>query len=166
MTRRGPTIAAALVAAVAVAGCGSSSKSSSSSGSTKPKPTKQKLSAPKIGVAFKSPKPNAKTGKTVTAVVTLTNFKLDPQDVGKAPKPGKGHLHFTMDGGKFDFPKYSGVNGKLAKKLGVAGKYSPSLTPKITYKGLPKGKHSLKVALANNDHSNAGASASVKFTVK
>jgi hypothetical protein len=167
MTRARLTIAAALVAALAVTGCGSSSDSSStSSGSTKPKPTKQKISGPKIGVAFKSPKPNAKTGKTMTAVVTLTNFKLDPQDVGKAPKPGKGHLHFTMDGGKFDFPKYSGENGKLAKKLGVAGKYSPSVAPKITYKGLPKGKHTLKVALANNDHSNAGATASVKFTVK
>ena len=159
-------VAAVAIGAVAVTGCGSDKKSSASSGSTKPKPTKQKISGPKIGVAFKSPKPNAKLGKNVTATVTLTNFKLDPQDVGKAPAPGKGHLHFTMDGGKYDFPKYSGANGKLAKKLGVAGKYSPSVTPKITYKGLPKGKHSLKVALANNDHSNAGATASVKFTVK
>lgn len=164
MTRRGPMVVAAAVAVVAIAGCGSSSKSSSSPSNAKPTP--QKLSGPKIAVAFKTPKPNAKTGKTVTAVVTLTNFKLDPQDVGKAPKPGKGHLHFSMDGGKYDFPRYSGANGKLAKKLGVAGKYSPSVTPKITYKGLPKGKHKLMVNLANNDHSNAGATASVNFTVK
>jgi hypothetical protein len=154
-----------VIAAVAVTGCGSDKKSSSSS-SSKPKPTQQKLKGPKIGVAFKAPKANAKLGKTVTATVKLTNFKLDPKDVGKAPAVGKGHLHFTMDGGKYDFPKYSGANGKLAKKLGVAGKYSPSVTPSITYKGLPKGKHSLKVALANNDHSNAGATSSVTFTVK
>jgi hypothetical protein len=154
----------ALIAAVAVTGCGSDNKSSSSS--SKSKTTPQQIKGPKIAVAFKSPKSNAKLGTNVTATVKLTNFKLDPQDVGKAPKPGKGHLHFSMDGGKFDQPKYSGANGKLAKKLGVTGKYSPSVTPKITYKGLPKGKHTLKVALANNDHSNAGATASVKFTVK
>jgi hypothetical protein len=155
----------ALAAAVAVTGCGSSDKKSSSSSSSS-KPAPQQLKGPKIAVKFKSPKQNAKLGKNVTATVKLTNFQLDPQDVGKAPKPGKGHLHFTMDGGKFDTPKYSGANGKLAKKLGVQGKYSPSVAPKITYSGLPKGKHTLKVALANNDHSNAGATASVKFTVK
>ena len=153
-----------VIAAVAVTGCGSDKKSSKSSGKSKPVP--RKLKGPKIAVALKTPKPNSKQGKNVTATVKLTNFKLDPKDVGKAPKPGKGHLHFTMDGGKFDQPKYSGANGKLAKKLGVNGKYSPSVAPKITYKGLPKGKHSLKVALANNDHSNAGATASVSFTVK
>ena len=88
------------------------------------------------------------------------------KNVGKKAVPGKGHLHFSLDGGKFDFPKYSGANGKLAKKLGVAGKYSPSVTPSITYKNLPKGKHTLKVMLANNDHSDAGASAKLAFTVR
>jgi hypothetical protein len=156
---------AVLAVAVVAAGCGDDKKSSSSA-STKPQPQKQKISAPKIGVAFAKPKPKAAVGKNVVAVVKLKNFKLDPKDVGKAPAPGKGHLHFTMDGGKFDYPKYSGANGKLAKKLGVTGKYSPSVTPKITYKGLPKGKHKLKVALANNDHSNAGPSATVSFRVK
>lgn len=155
----------ALIAAVGVAGCGSDSKSSSEA-STKPQPQKQKISGPKIGVAFKSPKPDATVGKNVTAAVKLVNFKLDPADVGKPPKPGKGHLHFSMDGGKFDYPKYSGANGQLAKKLGVTGKYSPSVAPTITYKGLPKGKHTLKVQLANNDHSNAGATASISFKVK
>ena len=54
----------------------------------------------------------------------------------------------------------------LAKKLGVTGKYSPSVTPTIKYRGLPKGKHTISVQLANNDHSNAGASAKVAFRVK
>jgi hypothetical protein len=150
-----------VVLAVAATGCGSSKKSSKSSS------TSATQTGPKLGVTFVKPKPNstAKGGK-VTATVKLTNFKLDPQDVGKAPKPGKGHLHFSMDGGKFDFPKYSGANGQLAKKLGVTGKYSPSVTPSITYKGLPKGKHTISVQLANNDHSPAGGAAQVAFTVK
>jgi hypothetical protein len=157
---------AVLALAVGAAGCGSDKKSSSSA-STTPKAQQQQLKGPKIGVAFTKPKPGstAKGGK-VTATVKLKNFKLDPKAVGKPPQPGKGHLHFSMDKGKFDFPKYSGANGKLAKKLGVQGKYSPSVTPSITYKGLPKGKHTLSVQLANNDHSNAGATAKVNFKVK
>jgi hypothetical protein len=158
--------AAVVVLAVAATGCGSSKKSSSSA-STTPQPQQQQIKGPKIGVAFVKPKPNgtAKGGK-VTATVKLKKFTLDPKDVGKAPKPGKGHLHFSMDNGKFDYPRYSGANGKLAKKLGVTGKYSPSVTPSITYKGLPRGKHTLSVQLANNDHSNAGASAKVTVKVK
>lgn len=165
MIRKQMVPAVVLAIAVGAAGCGSDSKSSSSA-STNPQPQKQKISGPKIGVAFTKPKPKATVGTKVVAVVKLSNFKLDPKAVGKAPAPGKGHLHFSMDGGKFDYPKYSGANGELAKKLGVTGKYSPSVAPTITYKGLPKGKHTLKVALANNDHSNAGASATVSFKVK
>ena len=161
MIRKSLLSALVALAATALAACGDDSKSKSSA---KGKPTTQK--GAKIAVAFTAPKPNAKSGKKVTAKVKLTNFQLDPKDVGKKPKPGKGHLHFSMDDGKYDFPKYSGANGKLAKKLGVQGKYSPSVTPTITYSGLPKGKHTLKVNLANNDHSNAGGTASVKFTVK
>jgi hypothetical protein len=160
----GPALVVAV--AVAVTGCGSDKKSSSSA-STNPQPTKQKGVSPKIGVAFVAPKPGSTAkGGTVTAKVKLKNFKLDPKAVGKAPKPGSGHLHFSMDKGKFDFPKYSGANGKLAKKLGVQGKYSPSVTPTITYKGLPKGKHTISVQLANNNHSNAGGAAQVSFKVK
>jgi hypothetical protein len=151
--------AAVIVLAVVATGCGSDKKSSSTSASQTP-------SGPKIGVTFTKPKPREKLGTTVTATVHLTNFKLDPKAVGKPPQPGKGHVHFSMDGGKFDYPKYSGANGVLAKKLGVTGKYSPSVTPTIKYKGLPKGKHTISVQLANNDHSNAGASAKVSFKVK
>ena len=145
--------------ALVVAGCGSDDKSSSggSSGSSS--------STPKGEVKFVSPKDGVKTGSTMTAKVTLKDFKLSPQTVGQAPRPGQGHLHFRMDGGKFDTPKYSGLNGQLGKKLGVTGKYSPSLTPTITYKHLPKGKHELEVYLANNNHTNVGVEAKVEFTV-
>jgi hypothetical protein len=117
-------------------------------------------------VAFATPKAGASTKSNVTFAVKLTNFRLDPKDVGKRNKPNAGHLHFQMDGGKFDYPKYSGPNGKLAVTLGIAGKYSPSVTPSITYKHLPAGKHKLVVFLANNDHSPTGAVASINFTVR
>jgi len=51
-------------------------------------------------------------------------------------------------------------------KLGVQGKYSPSVTPSITYKGIPAGKHKLEVYLANNDHTNTGVESSTSFTSK
>ena len=40
-----------------------------------------------------------------------------------------------------------------------------SSQPTITYSNLPKGKHTLVVILANNDHSPLGPNASVTFTV-
>jgi len=124
------------------------------------------FAAGKPSVTFTKPKQGWMAGSTVTFVVKLTNFKLDPQDVGKQKKPNRGHLHFQMDGGKFDYPKYSGANGKLAVTLGIAGKYSPSVLPTITYRHLPAGKHKLVVFLANNDHSPVGASATIRFSVR
>jgi hypothetical protein len=165
MTKRYLALPAIALVAISLTACGSDKKKSSSA-STTPAPAPQQVKGPKVGVAFKKPKPNSTVGSKFTAVVTLSNFKLDPKDVGKKPALGKGHLHFSLDGGKFDFPKYSGANGQLAKKLGVTGKYSPSVTREITYKKIPKGKHTLKVELANNDHSPAGASATDSFTVK
>jgi hypothetical protein len=117
-------------------------------------------------VEFLTPKEGATTGDKVTAKVKLENFVLDPNAVGKSPVPGKGHLHFQMDGGKFDIPENSGENGKLAKKLGVDGKYSPAVEPTITYVNLPPGKHELEVYLANNNHTDTGVEAETEFTVK
>jgi hypothetical protein len=149
--------------AATLGGCGSDDNGGSSSGAST---TETPTTAPKGKVSFVSPKDGAKTSSTVTAKVKLENFKIDPTAVGKAPRPGVGHLHFKMDEGKFDFPKYSGKNGLIGKKLGVNGKYSPALAPTITYKGLPKGKHTLEVYLANNNHTDVGVHAKVKFTVK
>jgi hypothetical protein len=124
------------------------------------------VAAGKPGVRFVTPKPGWMGGSTITFTVKLTNFTLDPKAVGKQKVANRGHLHFQMDHGTFDYPKYSGANGQLAVKLGIAGKYSPSVTPSITYKHLPKGKHTLFVFLANNDHSPVGPRASVTVTVK
>jgi hypothetical protein len=158
---------AAIAVLLLVAGCGSSKKNSSSSTSTTSTTTQAKtVGAPGATVAFVNPKSGSTQGRTVAVKVKLTHFKLAPNQVGKAAKQGEGHLHFSMDDGKYDFPKYSGANGQLAIKLGVQGKYSPSVTPSITYKGLPAGTHKLEVYLANNDHTNTGVESSTSFTVK
>jgi hypothetical protein len=156
----------ALLTAIAVAGCGSSSSSSSKSPSAVSSTVKSLTTPPKSQVTFTTPKDGATTGSTVTFKVALKGFRIDPQAVGQAPRPGVGHLHFQMDGGKYDFPKYSGPNGLIAKKLGVTGHYSPALAPKITYKHLPKGKHTLIVFLANNNHTNVGVESQLRFTVR
>jgi hypothetical protein len=150
-----------LLAALTVAGCGDDTNDEGQSPAEKPA-----AEAPKGKVRFVTPKDGAKTGETVRVKVALEDFNISAKTVGQAPRPGQGHLHFTLDDGKFDVPKYSGKNGQLGKKLGVAGKYSPALAPTITYKGLPKGKHELKVDLANNNHTNVGVDAKVSFTVK
>jgi len=116
-------------------------------------------------VSFTEPTDGATTASTVTADVEVSGFEIDAAAVGKANEEGKGHLHFSMDGGKYDYPKYSGANGKLAEKLGVEGQYSPSTEPTITYKGLPRGEHTLEVDLVNNDHSETGTSATTTFEV-
>lgn len=162
-------LALVCVAAIGVgaAGCGSKKKSTAStSSSTSKTAAAAHVGAPGAKVAFVDPKAGSTTGSNVTVKVKLTNFKLAPQNVGKPAKAGEGHLHFSLDGGKYDQPKYSGPNGKLAVKLGVNGKYSPSVAPMIMYTGVPKGKHTLEVYLANNDHSNTGVEASTTFTVK
>jgi hypothetical protein len=58
------------------------------------------------------------------------------------------------------------AGGDLAAKLGVDGKYSPSVKPAMTYEQIPPGNHVLEVYLANNNHTDLGVEAEVEFTVK
>ena len=121
----------------------------------------------KPSVKFTQPKAGATTGSTVTLRVATRNFTIDAKHVGRAPRANRGHIHFSMDGGKYDFERYSGANGKLAAKIGVDGKYSPSVAKSITYRHLPKGRHTVKVFLVKNDHSNyRGATSTLRFTVR
>jgi hypothetical protein len=124
------------------------------------------LAAGKPTVKFTAPAMSAKTGSKVVFKVALQRFTICAACVGKAKQANTGHLHFQMDGGKYDYPKYSGANGKLAVQLGIAGKYSPAVLPTITYWHLPKGKHTLTVFVVNNDHSNTGVKASTTVWVK
>jgi hypothetical protein len=112
-----------------------------------------------------TPEAGATTKSEVTVTVELRNFELHAKDVGELKNARIGHLHFSIDDGRYDYPAYSGVNGKLAAMLGTAGEYSPAVAPTITYSNLPKGEHRLDVILANNDESPAGPRASVTFTV-
>jgi hypothetical protein len=157
----------AAVAALAIAGCGDDEGGDDTAGSTQaPAADSSAGGAPSAKVEFVTPKDGSSVGDKFTAKVKLENFEIDPDSVGKSPVPGKGHLHFQMDGGKFDIPENSGENGKLAKKLGVDGKYSPSVTPTITYANMPPGEHKLEVYLANNNHTDTGVEAETEFTVK
>ena len=116
-------------------------------------------------VGFVTPEEGATTKPEVTFTVELRNFEIDANDVGDMKETHKGHLHFSMDNGQYDYPEYSGANGKLAMMLGTAGRYSPAVAPTITYANLPRGTHTLVVMLANNDCAPAGPKASVTFTV-
>ena len=62
--------------------------------------------------------------------IITTNFTFTPDKVDTAPKPGIGHVHLYIDG-----------------VLYVV--YSPW----YFIGDLPKGMHTIRVALANNDHS-------------
>jgi hypothetical protein len=117
----------------------------------------------KPGARFAPPK---QVGRTVFFKLHLDGFRIDAANVGKANRRGAGHIHFSMDGGKYDYQVFSGENGKLAAALGIAGKYSPAVEPMIAYTGLPRGKHRLVAFLVNNDHSNNGGIAVIEFEVK
>ena len=122
--------------------------------------------SPGAAVAFVAPHAGQSEKSTVSVRVHLKHFVLDPAAVGTSPRPGHGHLHFELDGGKFDTARYSGPNGALAAKLGVSGMYSPSVTPRITYRHLPAGRHKLDVYLANNNHTRTGVEAETTFVVR
>jgi hypothetical protein len=164
ITKKTVLTVVALAAGAALLGCGSSSKTSSSASQSTT--ANNPASPPKPTVKLVTPKAGERTAATITARVSLTHFQIAPGAVGQAPRPGQGHLHFKMDEGKLDYPKYAGKNALIGKKLGVNGHYSPALAPEITYKGLPKGKHVLEVYLANNNHTNVGVEDRVTFTVK
>jgi hypothetical protein len=146
------------IAALGVAACGDDDDGDATTAAAQ-------TTSEEASVSFVEPMDGATTEDSVTAEVDLQGFEIDAEHVGKASKEGTGHLHFSLDGGEYDYPKYSGANGELAKQLGVEGQYSPSTEPAITYENLPPGEHTLEVNLANNDHSDTGVTASTTFTV-
>lgn len=168
-TRRSLALALAASSVLLVgiaAGCGDDDDPAATAGSAPPAASAPSPSATaRPSVSFVTPKSGWTGTQPVRVEVALEGFALSPKTVGTAAVPGQGHLHFTMDGGTYDFPKYSGANGELATTLGVQGEYSPSVTPTITYRNLPAGEHTLVVRLANNDHTDVGASARTRFTV-
>lgn len=125
-------------------------------------------SAPAAGAPSVTKLTATPKGDAVVVKVATKNFTVSADGVGKANKRNTGHVHFSMDGGKYDHPRYSGANGKLAKQLGVQGKYSPSVNNRVTYRNLPEGAHKVTVFLVRNDHSNypgKRAKRTIRFTV-
>jgi hypothetical protein len=150
------------LASLALAGCGGSQ-------TTPTAPVRRAAATRKAvvkpTVRFTGPKV-VHAGASFKASVVLGHFQIAPNMVGLAPVPGKGHLHFMLAGGKFDYPRYSGANGMLGKKLGVAGAYSPALAPSITYSHLPPGRYTLVCMVANNNHTPTGVEAKQTIVVR
>jgi hypothetical protein len=163
MTRPFSMVACLAALSLALASCGGSSDTATTSTSAAPA---AQTTSPKSKVKFVTPRNGATVGSSFTAKVKLTHFRIDPKAVGKAPAPGVGHLHFMLDGGKFDYPRFSGPNGKIGKQLGVTGNYSPALEPTITYRHIPAGRYKLTVILANNNHTPTGVQATSTITVR
>jgi hypothetical protein len=163
--RRLITITAVLaLAAFALAACGGDDDGEDGDQTVAAEQTTAGNGEPSVTII--TPEDGSSASGAVTVEVALERFALDEAAVGMANQEGKGHLHFSLDGGRFDTPKYSGANGQLAKQLGTDGQYSPAVEPTITYTGLPPGEHTLEVDLVNNDHSETGVSETVTFTVE
>ena len=151
----------AIVAAFGIAACGDDDEDTTSAAAT----TEETTADSDATVAFVTPADGDAVSGDVTAEVEISGFEINADAVGMAPADGEGHLHFALDGGKYDSAKYSGANGELAEQLGVDGMYSPSTEPTITYTGLPAGEHTLTVYLVNNDHSETGVEETITFEV-
>src|SRR3954452_2320209 len=104
MGSRHALLCAVAVAALATAGCGDDDNSSDGSAGSTQAPAAEGggTGAPGAKGEVVTPKDGATVAGKVAAKVKLTNFEIDPAAVGKSPVPGQGHLHFQMDGGKFD----------------------------------------------------------------
>lgn len=142
-------------------------------------------------VSIISPRNGARQASHAVVVkVEIENFKLAPADFESEPALGEGHLRFSLNrvpdcvdpvkleralssavgrgrlvGRSFDYPRYSGPNGVLAERLGVAGSYSPATRPEIFYRGLLPGFYRLVVTLAQNNGSTTTHHAVTNFQI-
>ena len=118
-------------------------------------------------VTFLSPEDGeALPGARVRVRVRL-NGKLAPKaNVVVDKTDGLVHLHFQLDGGKYDTPEHS--DSALLEFEKSAGSYSGAAVAHVTYSGLAPGSHVLRVELVNNDHDPAAgvSSASLTFSTK
>jgi hypothetical protein len=169
MRRRIVTLGAiaALAAGLAapLAGCGDDRKTTAH----------EVLGAPTVTIV--SPRNGARqTSRSVVVKAKVRNFRLAPARFGEEPRLAEGHLRFALNrvpdcvdpaklqrakespvgrgrlvGASFDFPRHSGPNGLLAKRIGSIGSYSPATRPEIYYDELPAGFYRLVLTLAENN---------------
>jgi hypothetical protein len=138
-----------------------------------------------------SPRNGAKQASHAVVVkVAIHNFHLAPLQFGGEPQLGEGHIRFGLNrvpdcvdpaklekaikssigngrlvGASFDYPQYSGPNGRLAERIGSTGSYSPATRPEIFYHDLPPGFYRLIVDLAQNSGATTPFHAVTNFQI-
>ncbi|MBK06567.1 MAG: hypothetical protein CL920_29465 [Deltaproteobacteria bacterium] len=97
-------------------------------------------------------KGSVKPGEQMGVSVTVQNFKLDPNGIGKANVKGEGHIHIYLDNETGSNYLYAGADANPTFNIPASTK---------------AGAHTLRVALHNNDHSavSPAVEATVSFTV-
>jgi hypothetical protein len=124
------------------------------------------IGAPGASVRILAPSTDSQQRSAFTARVAVRRFVLEGLRAGTTPRAGHGHLHFILDGGRYDQPQFSGANGRAALRLAVNGYYSPGYKPTITYRHIPAGRHTLEVEVVNRNEIPTGIDATVRFTVR
>jgi len=116
--RRRASISLGCVVAASAGGCGGH-QSTTSFDNLKPPAAKPRLAAPGASVQIAAPTAGSKQPSTFTARIRVSGFHVIG---GQGPRrQGYGHLHFVLDRGRYDQPRYAGANGQLALRLGVNG---------------------------------------------
>lgn len=142
-------------------------------------------------VSIVSPRNGARqTSRAVVVKVDVHNFQLAPHHFGGEPQLGEGNIRFSLNrvpncvdpvklaravnspigngrlvGASFDYPHYSGPNGRLGERIGSAGSYSPATRPEIFYHGLVPGFYRLIVNLAENSGATTQFHAVTNFQI-
>lgn len=142
-------------------------------------------------VAVISPRNGARqASRAVVVKVRVRNFQLAPRHFGGEPQIGEGHLRFALNrvpdcvdpvklrraeespvgrgrlqGASYDFARYSGPNGALAKRIGSSGSYSPATRPEIYYHRLKAGFYRLVITLALNNGATTPYHAVTNFQI-
>lgn len=88
------------------------------------------------------------SGSMMVVEVRVQNFGLNPLLIGKAARPGEGYWRIYVDG------KFAGLSADEVVSI-----------PNDTFPSLPAGKHTIKVALYNYDHTPVPGAASSEITV-
>lgn len=119
--------------------------------------------AERPGIVFPADGETVGPNFTATAVMPK-GFAVVPSLYGGENRKGAGHLLWRIDDGRYDTIRYSS-GGRMAEQIGVSGSYSPGTSMSMSYRGIPTGRHTLKLVLANNDHTRTSRRYTVHFTI-